>query len=81
MINIFGGETPITKESIASKAGGALKMFSLAIANLNESNAEAETLRLQNQTLIDELTADNSELETLVKKNSKVVSKIEDLVG
>jgi len=81
MINIFGGETPITKESIAAKAGGALGMFSAAITQLRESNNEAETLRLQNQTVIDELTADNNELETLVTKNDKVVDKIEKLIA
>ena len=81
MINIFGGTTPITKESIAAKAGGALNMFKIAITDLKESNDQAETLRVQNQTVIDELTADNNELETLVGNNDKVIGKIEKLIS
>ena len=82
MINIFGGsDAPVTKESIAVKASGALGMFRTAIGQLEESNDQAETLRLMNQTTIDELSADNNELETLVTKNSKVIGKIANLIG
>ena len=82
MINIFGGSAPvITKESIAVKADGALGMFRTAISALEESNDEAEMLRMGNQDMIDSLTADNNELEDLTKSNSKVIDKIKALIG
>lgn len=81
MINIFGGETPITKESITVRAAGALNLFRVAINDLQETNADAEMLRLNNQNLIDELTSDNDELEAIVTTNDRAIEKMEDIVG
>lgn len=81
MINIFGGETPITKQSIANKADVALNLFRIAIYDLKESSSEAEVLRLRNQTTIDELTVDNDELEAIVTNNDRAIEKMEEIVG
>jgi len=81
MINIFGGNTPVTKESIATKAIGALGMFNEAVAKLDESNNEAEVLKLQNQTVMDELAAENAELDIITTKNTKIVDNIKKLIS
>jgi len=78
---LSGSDSPITKESIAVKAVGALDMFHVAIGKLEESNDEAQALALKNQTLIDELTADNTELNEITDKNDKVISKIKALLS
>ena len=82
MINIFGGtSSPVTVESITSKAGQAMGIFQNAIELLEESTTEAANLARNNQEQIDTLTAQNNELETLTDNNDKVAQKIKDLIS
>jgi len=81
-MSIFsGGTQKPTKQSIAVKASNALSMFSFAIKDLEDANTEAEVLKLENQTIIDDLTADNKELDALTTSNDNVVTKIKKLIS
>lgn len=63
MFNILGGaDKAPTRETISQKSKNALGMFHTAIAELEETKAEAANLAQSNQEVIDSLTTENEEL-------------------
>ena len=81
MINIFSSKVEKTKETIAIKSKNALGMFTVAVAELEESNAQAIELAQQNQEVINKLTDDNNELHSLTETNNKIIEKITALIS
>lgn len=81
MFSILGGPMVPTKESITEKTNVALGGFRTAISLLEESNTEAHNLAVTNQDIIDSLTAENLELETITGDNDNVIQKIKALIS
>ena len=72
---IFGNN-----KTVQQKTEEALGLFTRAIDQLKDANAEAEVIKRNNQEEMDRLRAENDNLSNMTDANSKVIDNMEALI-